>query len=551
MKICKDKTVMNLKIKSLPTLIMFTLIFFMNGLTAQTKWLAIQYDIKDSLHFIKPNGEIAFKLPFWVKPCYNTEKEFYIGEYYLIDFSKGIIPVMYEKNAYFIDTTGQKVKQINTPLNWASSYHNGFFQVHEQLHPQNSLMVNIKFYDAFGDVAFGGKGFRHASFFEEGHAIVQEYNPDENWDNQSNPWQIINTKGEVVKDLSASVDGQGFYQIRSYEHGQWKLILKSFQNKYVDVQTFEMSDKAYSKSKKQQRIYDQLDSMRNAMNLRTKDELGYEKHSKMDKEHACVIEANEDYGLLFIYSIKKNILVKTLTHQGQEIKLPKDEILYSNLENYLITTKTKGGSSFYVVRDAVTYNFLGELEELPQALDGGYGMYFRDNSYKFHSKVEKVINLNRQKIWPRTEETIRFNTLKDALKRPENVVILELENITQQQWDNLPNLPNIKILRIKNSDIFDVSTWMNKHLLGLTTIFFENCKSLERIYSEKFVSQTVVDIHINECPLLTNTAVDILRAFPQLKLIKSDLRHDRELPKKYPHIKFDRTMKTIASYRIE
>src|SRR5690606_31202810 len=116
---------------------------------------------------------------------------------------------------------GQKVKEIITPLNWASSYHNGFFQVHEQLHPQNSLMVNIKFYDALGNVAFGGKGFRHASFFEEGHAVVQEYNPEENWDNQSNPWQIINTKGEVVKDLSASMDGEGFYQIRSYEHGQW------------------------------------------------------------------------------------------------------------------------------------------------------------------------------------------------------------------------------------------------------------------------------------------------------------------------------------------
>ncbi len=538
-----------MKIKSLSLLITLTLVFLINGLAAQTKWIAIQYDYKDSLHFIKPNGELAFSLPYWIKPCYSTEKEFYIGEIYKIDFSMGVIPVMHEKNAYFIDTTGQKVKEINSPLNWASSYYNGFFKVHEQLDPQKNLMVNIKFYDALGDVAFGGKEFRQASFFEEGHAIVQEYNPKENWDNQSNPWQIINTKGEVVKDLSASIDGQGFYELGSFELGQWKLILKSFKYKYVDAQTFEMSDKKYSKSKKQQLIYNQLDSMRNAMNLRTKYELNYEKHSKIDKEHACDIKANDDYGFLFIFNIKENRLVKVLNPQGKEINLPNDETLIYTIENYWITSKTVGDSTFYVVRDAITYKFLGELEVLPYAFEEGYSIFYRDNSYRFHSKVEKVINLNKQKIWPRTEETIRFNTLKDALNRPENVVILELENITQKQWDSLPELPNIKILRIKNSDIVEVSTWMNKHLFGLTTIYFENCKSLVRIYSKKIVSQTVVDIHINECPLLTNTAVDILRAFPQLKLIKSDLRHDRELPKKYPHIKFDRTLKDLGSQK--
>lgn len=540
-----------MKIKSLSLLITLNLFFLINGLAAQTKWIAIQYDYKDSLHFIKPNGELAFSLPYWIKPCYSTEKEIYIGEIYKIDFSMGIIPVMHEKNAYFIDTTGQKVKEINSPLNWASSYYNGFFKVHEQLDPQKNLMVNIKFYDALGDVAFGGKEFRHASFFEEGHAIVQEYNPEENWDNQSNPWQIINTKGEVVKDLSASIDGQGFYELGSFELGQWKLILKSFQYKYLDAETFEMSDKAYSKSKKKQRIYDQLDSIRNALNLRTKDEFGYEKHSKIDKQHVCVIDTKENFGFLFIYNIQKNLLVKVLTHHGKELKLPKDESFYSNVENYLISTKTIGDSIFYVLRDAVTYNFIGELVELPQAFEEGYSIFYKDNSFKFHSKVKKVINLKGQKIWPQIEESIHFYSLYDALNKPEKVFILELENITQKQWDSLPDLPNIKILRIKNSDIFDVSTWMNKHLIGLTTIYFENCKSLVRIYSEKFFSQTVVDIHINECPLLTNTAVDILRAFPQLKLIKSDLRHDRELPKKYPHIKFDRTMKTIASYKIE
>ncbi|HMR90477.1 MAG TPA: hypothetical protein PKD51_20095 [Saprospiraceae bacterium] len=536
--------------KYLSLLIMLTLIFLVNGLAAQTKWIAIQYDYKDSLYFIKPTGEIAFSLPYWIKPCYGTEEEFYIGEIYEIDFSMGIIPVIYEKNAYFIDTTGQKVKEINTPVHWASSYYHGFFKVHKQLDPKKNLMVNIKFYDALGDVAFGGKEFRHASFFEEGHAIVQEYNHKENWDNQSNPWQIINTKGEVVKDLSASMDGQGFYRLGSYEHGQWKLILKSFNYKYVDAHTFEMSDKKYTKSKKHQLIYNQLDSMRKAMNLRTKYELKYEKHSNIDKEHAFVIEANDDYGFLFIYDIKNNKLVKVLNPQGKEINLSNDENLIYSINNYMSTSKTVGDSNLHIVKDPITYNFFEKSEELPYAFGDGYSVFYRDNSYKFHSKVDKVINMNRQKIWPRTEEIIRFNTLKDALKSPENVVILELENITQKQWDSLPDLPKIKILQIKNSDIVEVSTWMNKHLFGLTTIYFENCKSLVRIYSKKIVSQTVVDIHINECPLLTNSIVDILRAFPQLKLIKSDLRHDIELPKKYPQIKFDRTLKDVGSRKI-
>lgn len=97
------------------------LCFFPNFVTSQSHWIAVRQNFKDSLQFIKPSGELAFRLPYWIEPALEPKfSPLYLGNFYTVDFSAGKILVKEDSKVYFIDEKGQKLKSIDGSVNWIS-----------------------------------------------------------------------------------------------------------------------------------------------------------------------------------------------------------------------------------------------------------------------------------------------------------------------------------------------------------------------------------------------------------------------------------------------
>ncbi|MBK8346951.1 MAG: hypothetical protein IPL08_04760 [Saprospiraceae bacterium] len=395
-------------------LFLFFSLFLNTRIFTQTHWVAARQIDQGPLQFIKPDGKLAFTLSAQEKPqLLETIDPFGIGNFNTVDFSGGVIIVINSGKAYFINQKGKKVSDIGDNIRFATPLINGFFMVHRNV---NGGTV-IKYYDQQGKIAFGGKEYWEATTFENGKAAVQEYNPKENWNEQTSDFQIIDSKGKSLTNISKTLYPN---KIRNMGHKSFGLIpFYTIDNQTIhfDFETFKIETNYRENFPKDSSIMNKLkilaDKKGTILNLEPIEKFCSRTGISTDSIKYGNLILGKNYGYL-IQTKKTDMTIKTLSQRLNEIN-PRIEIFsidgisilnpdeeYKGYENeYLTTSFKKNAETFYRFRNIETMEIIGETNTYPYYIQDGYFVYGKKPGI-LNTTAPPVKNGKGIDIWPRS-----------------------------------------------------------------------------------------------------------------------------------------------------
>lgn len=530
----------------------FLLSFFLSLNTiifSQTHWVAARDIDNGPLEFIKPDGTLAFILSSQEIPqLIKSVDPFGIGNFNTVDFSGGVIIVINSGKAYFINQKGKKVLDIGNNIRFATPLINGFFMVYRRV---NNGSV-ITYYEKDGKIAFWGKEFWEATPFENGKAIVQEYNPKENWSEQTSDFQIIDTKGKSLLNISKTLYPNKIRNMGPYNFGLIPFYTRDNQTIHFDIETFKIETKYRDNFPKDSSIMKKLkvlaDKKGVKLNIEPIEKFCARTGIAKDSVKYGNLLLGKNYG--YLIQIEKSDL--TLKEHSQRLneKNPRTEIfnvddisiLYEDEEykgyndGYISTSFKKNGETFYRFRKIESLEIIGETSKLPHYIQDGYFVYGKKPGI-LNTIAPIIKNSKGVDIWPRNgSRKLKATEIEEILKNPNQVISINLKSFNDDiEKINFPILPEVYEIHIHESNLNNLSSIIDK-CPKLSRLYLSNCPNLHTIVSSN--KKTNLDfILVSECPEIENSIEGIIRLSPKLNSIRGIYKN--ELIKKYPKITFE------------
>ncbi len=531
--------------------VFLSLIFFTSApLFSQDRVMFIRQSQEQGFKCIDEDGNLLFTLPPGHDPTVRTSKEpFKLSNFYFSDFSENILPVTDGNRYYLIDRKGKEIRNMGDNLNWISTLQDGYFRVYERFENRRNASMII-FHDKTGKPMFGGQKFWQASRFRNGHAVVQV-------GDKEGEWQMINTAGEVVLNLSDTIPGD-IRRIAEFKRDAWQLSVKSEKSYYIKY--YLRTDGALSNKESDLWRYEKNGrpyykkpgvALNRDLQKRLNDMEGWVFPPRIEIENQTFLLLNDapEGSREFISVIynQNNEKVHLDTLPGIKSITPlefRGEMMIARK----ITEQQDSTFVFYALPDFKPGYETDKLNYKAK-VEGKLLVYYAANS-TFAVKVSKIVNLQTGKtIYEPDANTRVFTSIDEALKYKTSVTVLEIKNVSADDLQKLKQFPKLKVLKMNKSNATEIPPGLFSTFNGLTALKIEYFQHIQKFPDDIKQLKSLRSLFISDCPNLQGVK-GLLSSFPALREFRSDLPFDRgeinKLQEQYPKLRFHPVLKAVS-----
>ena len=494
---------------------------------SQDKILAIRSHTSEGFSYYDFNGKVLFNTPPGDEPAVKKEQEpFSLGNFYIIDFSSGVLPVESENGSYLLNEKGKKIKQFGFPTNHITPPADGYIRVLSRFMERRNTSV-VHYFNVKGEPAFGGIGYWEGSSIKAGTAVVQLLLPGKEANEQTGEWLLIDATGKTIQKLTIN-NGEVISRIAEEKEDYWKLSFKGNYSTYLYVRPNGEFSSTYFKPVQKEYVHvskasQEMDSLLKVKQNPAEFKPSYKKLFFDDQGFVIIPSQGKyllaDHHLNEIPLIVDNVQVEPFRFLG------KYHVICAEVVNDIPV-------SFPVI-NLKTLQSDFRMKALPDNIVDGLMITYTENIV-ISQTVSMIVNEYGKVIYEPSPENRVFTSVADALPYADQATKIRLKGSSPESLTGIEKLTHLQVFELvdyKETSIPSVS-WKE-----LKSLYLYNCPALTVLPTSFRQLKSVTEVTIMSSENIKGLE-SFLPDWPNLKMLKTDIRLPEGTREKYPNVNF-------------